>query len=93
VGLVLKNGGSRSAALKWLALDASTPILGAVASLFIPLARSDLAMVLAAFAGFFLYIGASDLLPDSFQSHPRALTTVMTLLGAATLYALVWLAR
>ena len=44
------------------------------------------------FAGFFLYIGASDLLPESFHAHPKALTTVMTLLGAAMLYIVVRLA-
>jgi zinc transporter ZupT len=37
------------------------------------------------FSGFFLYIGASDLLPESHHAHPRFLTTVATLLGAGTL--------
>jgi zinc transporter ZupT len=42
--------------------------------------------VLALFAGFFLYIGASDLIPESYHAHPKFLTTVMTLAGAAVLY-------
>jgi zinc transporter ZupT len=41
------------------------------------------------FGGFFLYIGASDLIPESFHAHPTLLTTVMTLLGAALLYLAV----
>jgi ZIP family zinc transporter len=48
-------------------------------------------VVLALFAGFFLYIGASDLIPESYHAHPKLLTTVMTLAGAAVLYAVVTL--
>jgi zinc transporter ZupT len=92
VNLVLKNGGSRSQAFRWLIADAVAPTVGAAASLFIALPRDALSLVLALFAGFFLYIGASDLLPESFHAHPKTLTTVMTLIGAATLYAVVRLA-
>ena len=45
--------------------------------------------ILALFAGFFLYIGASDLIPESYHAHPKLLTTVMTLAGAAVLYLAV----
>jgi ZIP family zinc transporter len=48
-----------------------------------------LAVVLALFCGFFLYIGASDLVPESHHGHPKFFTTIMTLLGAATLYAVI----
>jgi len=51
-----------------------------------------LAFVLAAFAGFFLYIGASDLLPESLRNPARVLTMTATLAGAATLYLVVRLA-
>ena len=40
-------------------------------------------IVLALFGGFFLYIGASDLIPESYHAHPKFLTTAMTLAGAA----------
>ena len=50
---------------------------------------ATLGIILALFAGFFLYIGASDLIPESFHAHPKLLTTVMTLLGAALLYLAV----
>jgi zinc transporter ZupT len=43
-------------------------------------------VVLGAFAGFFLYIGASELIPESYHAHPKFLTTVMTLAGAAVLF-------
>lgn len=38
------------------------------------------------FAGFFLYIGASDLVPESHHRHPTLWTTAMTVLGAAVLF-------
>jgi ZIP family zinc transporter len=67
-------------------------VLGAALSLFLSLPGEALSLVLALFAGFFLYIGASDLLPESFHAHPKALTTLVTLMGAAMLYIVVRLA-
>jgi zinc transporter ZupT len=46
-----------------------------------------LGLVLAVFCGFFLYIGASDLLPESHHRHPRIVTGVLNAGGAA----LIWL--
>jgi ZIP family zinc transporter len=92
VNLVLKNGGARGQAFRWLITDAVAPIVGAAASLFVTLPDHALALVLALFSGFFLYIGASDLLPESFHAHPKALTTVMTLAGAGLLYLVVRIA-
>jgi zinc transporter ZupT len=92
VNLVLRNAGSRRQAFQWLLVDAAAPVLGAALSLFLTLPGEALSLVLALFAGFFLYIGASDLLPESFHAHPKALTTVMTLMGAGTLYIVARLA-
>ncbi len=92
VNLVIKNGGSRALAFKWLLVDAAAPILGAAATLFIRVPESALSLILAVFAGFFLYIGASDLLPESHHKHPKALTTVLTLLGAFVLYLAIQIA-
>lgn len=92
VNLVLKNAGTRGQAFRWLALDAAAPVFGAALSLAVRLPEQVLALALALFGGFFLYIGASDLLPESFHAHPKSFTTVMTLLGAAALYVVVTLA-
>lgn len=89
MSVVLRNKGDRKLAMRWLFADALAPALGiAVAQLF-SLPLDVLAVVLAVFAGFFLYIGASDLIPESFHAHPKFLTTAMTLLGAAVLYLAV----
>ena len=83
--VVLKSG-ARNQALRWLLADALAPVLG-VASTFLFTLRSDVfGVALGAFAGFFLYIGASELIPESYHAHPKFLTTAMTLAGAAVLY-------
>jgi ZIP family zinc transporter len=92
VNLVLKNGGSRRDALGWLITDAVAPVLGAAASLLLRPNSQVLSLTLALFAGCFLYIGASDLLPESHHAHPKMLTTVITVLGAAFLYVVIRLA-
>lgn len=86
MNIVLKNGGSRAAGLRWLLVDALAPVLGVAATCFFTLPGEGFGTALALFAGFFLYIGASDLIPESYHAHPKFLTTAMTLGGAAVLY-------
>lgn len=85
VNVVIRNGNGRKTALKWLLTDAVAPIAGAGVSLLVRLPEHGIALVLALFSGFFLYIGASDLSPESHHAHPKFFTTVATLCGAATL--------
>jgi ZIP family zinc transporter len=92
VNLVLKNGGGWKKAFRWLLVDAAAPVLGAASTLLFRIPESALGLVLAVFAGSFLYLGASDLIPESHHRHPRVATTLMTLLGAAVLYFVVTLA-
>jgi zinc transporter ZupT len=93
VNVVTKNGGTRKFALRWLAVDAVAPVLGASLSLLIVPGDGLLAVLLALFCGFFLHIGASGLLPESHRAHPRPSTTVATLLGAGFLYVVTTLVR
>ena len=92
LNIVLKNGGSRAKALAWLFVDALAPLAGIVSTLFFAPSEPALAIMLAIFAGFFLYIGASDLIPESHEAHPKFQTTIATLIGAAALYFAVALA-
>ena len=89
VSLILKNHGRSKNAFKWLIVDAIAPVLGAASTLFFSLPEQVLSIVLALFAGFFLYIGASDLVPESHHSHPTFQTTIMTILGALVLYVAI----
>lgn len=91
VNLVLRNGGSWRQALRWLLADAAAPALGAASTLLFRIPDTSIGLVLALFVGTFLYLSASDLIPESHHRHPRALTTVMTLFGALLLYVVVHL--
>jgi zinc transporter ZupT len=93
VNVVVKNGGDKRIALRWLLVDAIAPLLGALTSLALTLPDGMIAVVLAFFAGFFLYIGASDLLPESHHAHPRFFTTLATFAGAGCLYCVTQIAR
>ncbi len=92
VNMILKNSGTRRQALHWLSVDAIAPVLGIISTLFFTLPESTLGIILALFSGFFLYIGASDLLPESHHAHPTYLTTVFTVLGVAVLFLAIKLA-
>ena len=93
MNLVLRNGGTVRVALRWLLADAIAPGIGIFATRFFAVEDGVLGIILALFAGFFLYIGASDLLPESHRNHPTMLTTLMTLLGSAVFYVVITLAR
>ena len=93
VNLILKNKGEGARAFRWLIVDAVAPVIGVASTLFFTLPESALAIILAIFSGFFLYIGASDLIPESHHGHPKFLTTAMTLLGAGILYIAIHIAN
>jgi ZIP family zinc transporter len=92
VNLVLKNKGERAKAFRWLLVDAIAPVVGVLSTLFFVLPEDKLGLLLALFSGFFLYIGASDLIPESYHSHPQRWTTIMTVVGIGTLYIIIHLA-
>src|SRR5579885_243828 len=85
VAFILKSGGRLKQALPFLLLDAIAPVLGAATTLLVRIPQSAIVLVLGVFAGCFIYLGASDLIPESQHAHPRAATTIMTLLGAGVL--------
>jgi zinc transporter ZupT len=89
VSFILRGGGAWRGALPWLLVDAAAPVLGALSTLLFRIPDAAIGPVLAVFAGSFLYLGASDLIPESHHQHPRAATTIMTLLGAAVIFLAV----
>jgi len=93
VGVVLNRQGGRRVAFGWLIVDAVAPVIGAASTLVLRFQESVLGCCLALFAGFFIYISASDLLPESYHDHPTIWTTAMTILGMAVVYAAVNLAQ
>ena len=89
VSMIIKDRGQRREAIQWLLFDALAPALGIFVTLFINIPQAMLGLLLAVFAGLFFYIGASDLIPESHHHHPAILTTIMTILGMAVLYAII----
>lgn len=92
VTAIIKNGGVRLRALRWLAIDALAPVVGILITLLFSVPEERLGKILALFCGFFLYIGASDLVPESYHAHPTWKTTFMTVLGAGFLFLVINLA-
>jgi len=93
VSVILKAGGKSKSAYLWLFADAVAPVLGVISTLFFKIPESLFGMLLAVFSGFFLYIGASDLLPESRQNNPGFVTALLTIAGIAVLYLATFLAK
>ncbi|HKD34383.1 MAG TPA: ZIP family metal transporter [Gaiellaceae bacterium] len=80
VNFVLRQSGERSQAIRWLAADAIAPFLGALTGVFIGVSDRTLGQLLAVYAGFFLYMGATDLLPEAHE-HPSGKRVALTAAG------------
>lgn len=73
---------------KWLALVVVMPVAGGLASLLFELSEKVLAIYLGFFAGFILYIAASNLLPMAHsKEYPRS-SFLLTLIGVIFLFLL-----
>ena len=92
VTLSLAGGSTARAARRWLAADAAAPLVGIAIARVIDVPAGVLSLLLAVFSGFFLYIGASELLPRSHQRRPRLSTLGATGLGFGFIYGVVRLA-
>ena len=92
VNLSLAGGTGQQSARRWLTADAIAPLVGIGSTLFFTVPEQYLALILALFSGFFLYIGASELLPESHHRHPQLFTSLMTVLGMLVMFAAIHLA-
>ena len=84
VTVVLAHENPLRRAFFWLALDMIAPVLGAALTLLITF-NGVLPYLLAFFAGSFLYIGASDLLPEA-KEHDSPLVGVATAMGMLAIF-------
>jgi ZIP family zinc transporter len=91
VSFILRQGGGRRRALRWLAVDATAPIIGAAIGASLSISDQGLGALLAVYAGVFLFLGASDLLPEAHE-HPSQLRVALTVSGFAFVALVVWLA-
>jgi ZIP family zinc transporter len=91
VGFILRQGGDARRAFRWLTVDAVAPLIGAIVGASISVSEHTLGQLLAVYAGFFLYMGATDLLPEA-HSHPSRFRVVLTVAGMASTYVIARLA-
>jgi zinc transporter ZupT len=87
VSLVLMHQNPDRRALFFLILDALAPVLGAVSTSLFTLSGDMLVLYLGFFAGFLLYIGASDILPEAHRQRSTVGMLAMTVLGTGLIFA------
>jgi ZIP family zinc transporter len=89
VALMLRHGNDRRRAAAMLAVDAIAPVVGAASTLLFSVPDQGLLVYLGVFAGFLLYIGASDILPEAHADHPSLATFALTVTGAVFLFLVI----
>jgi len=86
VTLMLTNKNSLKRAFLLLLLDAVAPILGVLSTLLIHIPDNILQLYLGFFAGFLLYIGASELLPEAHSHHSSFKMLFLTIAGVVFIF-------
>jgi zinc transporter ZupT len=86
VSLMLQSHNSSRRSKQLLFLDAAAPVLGAASTLLFTLSERYLVIYLGFFAGFLLYIAASNLLPLAHTKDHSRLTTGLTVLGVIFMF-------
>lgn len=86
VTLMLVNNNSRRKAFAMLLVDSLAPVAGAVVGTLVHISDAGLTLYLGFFAGFLLYIGASEILPEAHSKHSSYATIGLTVLGAAFIF-------
>jgi zinc transporter, ZIP family len=92
VSFILSQSDDRRKALTWLAVDAMAPLAGAIVGASIQISEKTLGYLLALYAGFFIYMGATDLLPEAHQ-HPSRFRVALTAAGFVAIFLVAYVAR
>lgn len=88
ITIMLDSGNTLKTSMRMLFLDVVTPIVGAVVTIFIQISSRFLIILLPFFAGGFLYLGASDLLPGTHGRRPSLASLVSSLAGFLFIFIL-----
>jgi ZIP family zinc transporter len=86
VSFVLSQSGDRRQATRWLRIDAIAPLIGAIVGASLNVSEAFLGHMLALYAGFFIYLGATDLLPEAHQ-HASWTRVGLTVAGFVLIFA------
>ena len=91
VSFVLRQGSDRRRAIRWLTVDAAAPLAGAIVGSLMSVSESTLGHLLAVYAGFFLFMGATDLLPEAHE-HPSGRRVALTVAGFVAVFGVALVA-
>jgi zinc transporter ZupT len=91
VSFVLSQSGDQQKARRWLRIDAIAPLVGAIVGSALNVSEEFLGYALALYAGFFLYLGGTDLLPEAHE-HASWLRVALTVAGFALIFAVTRIA-
>jgi ZIP family zinc transporter len=87
VSFVLNQSQNRPQAIRWQVTDAVAPLFGATVGALVNVPDATLGHLLSFYAGFFLYMGATDLLPEAHE-HASWARVGLTLLGFAAIFGI-----
>lgn len=90
--LMLAHKNTVKRTLQLVLFNGALPLVGAASTLFFTLPEEFLAYYLAFFAGFLLYLGASDILPQAHDEKSDRLTILLTIVGVAVMFVITQLA-
>jgi ZIP family zinc transporter len=89
VSLLIKSGHWTKRAIMLLGLDAVMRISGAALGSYVMISDPTLAIYLAVFSGFVIYLATSHILPEAHSRHPSKLTMVATVIGVVAMWLIV----
>jgi ZIP family zinc transporter len=87
VVIMLKNEQNVKNARIFLFIDTVAPVFGIIVASFFVIKPSVLAVILAAFSGQFLYIGAANLLPETYR-HSAWKMAIAMIFGVLLIFVL-----
>jgi len=88
ITLMLSNRNTDKKSKAFLLLDAVAPVLGALSTLFFTVSPHFLVLYLGFFAGFLLYIGASDILPEAHSEQSSYKLMALTIFGTLLIFVI-----
>lgn len=86
VTLMLQHKNTTKKVFMFLGIVAFAPVLGGLSTLFFTVPEEILLIYLGFFAGFFLYIGASEVLPEAHSQRPSGRAVLATIAGVALMF-------
>lgn len=89
VSLLIKSGHWTKRAIALLGLDAIMRISGAALGTYVTISDPTLAIYLAIFSGFVIYLATSHILPEAHSRHPSKMTMLATVTGVIAMWLIV----